>query len=125
MHSWAFWKKRLARLLVLGALVLGATQVLPTLPEDQSVEVRSSGAPLRAVHLTYYDKGDTEGDPLVGTQITLAEPGKYVPHSLRLKNGDYTVVVEATLETADGKTRLVRTERSVTLSGRKALISLD
>jgi|GEM_PF-2684141 len=125
IHSWSFWKKRLARLLIVGALGLAATQVLPALPEDQTVEFRTKRGLITQLQLTYYERGNEDGEPLLGTRLTLAEPGKHVPHTLRLKSGEYTVVIEALVSSAEGKTHLISQEKFVELSGDKALISLD
>ena len=123
LKSWAFWKKRLGRALILGGLALGVAQVLPALPEDQRIEIIApSGASLSQVQLTYFSSDHDQ--PLAGTQITTIEPTGRLPHTIRLPNGKYSIQISAHGQEPNGNSRAWRTIRQVSLDGATASVRL-
>ena len=122
-RGWPFWRKRLGRGLIVGALALTAAQILPALPEDQIVRVQApSGVRLTRATLTYYSQGDSE--PLMGTELVPTAPAPQLTHTLRVPRGDYTVGVKAVGADRDGKEQAFLLTRTVTLEGATATIAL-
>ncbi len=122
-RSWAFWRKRLARALVLGALVLGATQVLPQLPRDQAILVLApEGARFTELNLTYFIPGEPEA--LGGTSVSFPTSLQRFPHSIRLANGKYSVLVEAKGVSSTGSPLTWTVKRPLTLQGGRTRLQL-
>lgn len=119
--SWAFWRKRLGRLVLLGTILVVGTQLLPALPEDQFLEIRApEGARMRLVEVTYY-AGD---DPVAGSQSRPTSPASKLPHKVRLPSGKYSVTVEAKGTLASGKSGAWSARRLVSLDGATEAIQL-
>lgn len=117
--SWAFWKKRLARLLVGLGLALFLTQWLPALPQDQEV-VFDAPEGYRIEHLDLRYTEAEDGALLVGVSLHPAAPEARAVHRLRLPDGDVIVsgtgrlVVEPP---AEGSSLPVRWSAPVSFSG--------
>jgi hypothetical protein len=119
--SWAFWRKRLGRLLILCTLLVLATQLLPAVPEDQFLEIRApEGARFSRVEVTYYS-GD---DPVAGSQIRPTSPTPKLPHKVRLPSGDYSVAINAEGTFASGEAGSWSARREVSLDGATQAIQL-
>lgn len=122
--SWAFWRKRLGRALVVGALGLTAAQILPTLPEDQILLIEPpAGAKLTRAQLTYFSAED--GEVLLGAELTSTGPAARLTHSTRLPNSDYLINVVASGTDADRREQVYTLTRKVALSGSTARVSLE
>jgi hypothetical protein len=129
--SAAFWKKRVGRALVVLALALLATQVLPELPADQQIQVVApEGYLLEQVDISY---STSEGDaPLSGTQLHFSPAAPIALHTARLKNGIYRVALRASAlprQRASNKNAeapvLLRHTATVELTGDGARIFLE
>lgn len=121
--SWNFWRKRLARGLVVGALGLTAAQILPALPEDQVVLlIAPTGVQLTRAQLTYFSKED--GEAIAGTELVPTEPAGKLTHLIRLPSSDYVISLVASA--ADGTTGddTYSLTRTVHLSGSTTKIYL-
>src|SRR5690606_7978094 len=97
-----FWRKRLARFLLVGGLALLATQVLPELPREQRVVLQAPrGARIAEAGLTYFREGELEA--ISGVQLHFSQPLAQVPHSLDLPNGPYRLELSVHGVDAEGQ----------------------
>lgn len=121
LGSWAFWKPRLARGLLIGALFVAAAQVFPTLPRDQEVRVQLSQGHLREVRVTYLQ----DSMSLAGATVRPGRGGTHASHTTSLKNGDYKISLDAIGEDVSGKSRTWQLTTTVRLAGKPVVIRLD
>jgi hypothetical protein len=121
--SWSFWRKRLSRALIVGALGLTAAQLLPALPEDQILLIEPpAGVLLTGAELTYFSTDD--GEALLGTELTPGDPAPHLVHSVRLPNSDYLITVVASGTDAASREQRYTLTRRVALSGSTARVFL-
>ncbi len=121
--SWKFWRKRLARALIVGALALTVAQILPALPEDQLIQLEPPpGFRLTRAQVTYFSKDD--GEAIAGTELVPAEPAPYLTHLIRLPNSDYVVSIVASGTDESEKVDSYVLTRTVHLSGSTTKIFL-
>jgi hypothetical protein len=121
IRSAQFWRKRILRALLLGALLIAATQLLPNLPQEQRLLFRApDGKAVTELNFSYFQVGEQE--PLGGAQLSFPAPIFQIPHGVSLPNGRYRVMVRAV-----GKTPAERwtAEKSLELTGGTAVIALD
>lgn len=121
--SWTFWKARIARALVVGALALGATQILPSLPRDQELEVTVPEGSISKLTLTYLESSDSS-TALAGATLSVPAPGTKARHTARLQDGEYLLLLEAEGKNPAGKTVTWRERRPITLEGQLVSIPL-
>lgn len=122
--SWAFWRRRLARVLVVGGIALFAVQVLVNLPRDQHIVFRApSGHELRQLSVTYRQAADRE--TLGGTRFELPQPTSHTSHVFRLPEGSYIFSVAAETTDTDGGVHLLQKEETVDLDGGTAHIDVS
>lgn len=131
----AFWKKRIARALLLGAVLFAASWVLPEVPTEQHLEVRApEGYHLSSLSIAYFAADQPE--VLSGIQLQLRPPASQAFHDVRLKNGTYRIVVQAiaqgrspdpgaSAKSPTGASRVLESEEVVPLSGERVRILLD
>lgn len=121
--GWAFWRKRLARALILGGLAIALAEFLPALPEDQTLHLEPpAGVKLTRAELTYFSP--ESGEALLGTELTSAGTKSGLTHSVRLPNSDYLVNVKASGTDAESREHSFTLTRTVALSGRAARLYL-
>lgn len=121
--GWPFWRKRLARALVVAALALMVAQLLPALPEDQLVRLTPPpGVELTRAALTYYAKEG--GAPLGGTEIVSSGPSSALTHAVRLPSDDYRISISAVGADGSGVPHHYTATETVTLKGSVAHVSL-
>lgn len=114
--NWPFWRKRLGRALIVGTLAVTAAQVLPALPEDQTLLIEPpAGVMLTRAQLTYFSAED--GEALLGTELTSVRPEPRLTHSVRLPNSDYLVSVVASGADAESREQTYTLTRKIALSG--------
>ncbi len=121
VSSWTFWRARLARALIIGALGIAATQILPALPRDQNVEVRLIEGKLREVRITYLE----DSNALAGATVQPEVSGTRARHTARLQDGAYRISVDAFGEDDAGQSRTWHQEKTITLAGERVVIRLD
>ncbi len=121
VSSWTFWRARLARALIIGALGIAATQILPALPRDQNVEVQLREGQLREVRITYLEDSNALAGAIVRPELS----GTRARHTARLQDGAYRISVDAFGEDASGQSRTWHQEKAITLSGERVVIRLD
>lgn len=125
INSWAFWKRRLARVAIIGGLALLATKVFPALPTDQHVlVVAPTGYKLRDVSLSYADL--SSGQLLGAAQLRPSDANPTtVSHKIRLSNGDYKLIVSSEVNTFDGKPAFLNQIQDTHLDGSTQRIKLS
>ncbi len=125
IHSWRFWKKRLARVSIVGGLALLVTQVLPAIPQEQRIEVRApDGYELVDVQVAYSEGASAE--ILGGTHIHPPTPARSVVLDLNLRSGSYSMLIAAELVPLDEpkQTFFLKDSRKIELSGTSRLLHL-
>jgi hypothetical protein len=121
--GWPFWRTRIARALVIAALALIVTQLLPALPEEQFVRLKPPpGVELTRATLIYYTTDG--GDPLSGTELVPAAPAPFLTHTLRLPSADYRISIQAVGADSSGAAHRYSETQTVSLSGSVAEVLL-
>jgi hypothetical protein len=96
LKTWAYWRPRVARLMLFGGLAWTALQFAPALPKEQTVEFRAAeGSRITELELSWRPP-----DGAVSGRTTLrpAEPVERLRHNLNVPNGTYEIEVRARLE---------------------------
>lgn len=123
LSSWVFWRKRLARVLVVAGVAWGAAHLLVTLPQDQNVVFQGpSEHELKRVTVTYRQAREKEA--LGGARWVLPRPSNRTSHVFRLPKGQYTFSVSAETTDLDGNTHLLKSAETVQLQGGTTQIAL-
>lgn len=124
LSSWAFWRKRLARVLVAGGVAFFAAQFFVNLPRDQHVIFQvPSGHQLHQLSVTYRQAADRE--TLGGTQFSLPQPTSRASHVFRLPKGKYTFSVAAETTDTNGQVHLLKSAETVDLENGTAHINVS
>src|SRR5690606_28107010 len=96
----SLWRRRLARLLLVGGIALAATQLLGGIPKEQELVVRlQTPVAVRTLNATWFD---TEGQEVGG--VTLHFPAgrkRTIRHHVELPDGSYEIHVELELLDAE------------------------
>ncbi len=115
VRSWVFWRKRLTGVLVVSAVALAVTQVLPSLPTDQPILFASpAGHPFETLEIDYRSP---EGVTLGGVEISPPLPASTLAHTLRLPHGSYIFSVRAELRNKGGEAETLVEQHRVELDG--------
>lgn len=123
LKSWAFWRKRLARLLLAGAFGFAALELLPALPETQMLIIEPpAGAQLRKAKLTYFSAED--GEALLGTELVPDGAAPLLKHSVELPSAEYLVTIVASGTDSAKREQSYTLTRKVFLSGSTARVFL-
>ena len=96
LRSRAFWRPRVARVLLFGGLAFAALRFAPSFPKEQTIEFRApEGSRIDTLELSWRPPED----PVTGrTTLHPAEPQARLRHTLSLPNGVYELEVQAHLE---------------------------
>lgn len=122
LRSVAFWRKRLARVLVVSGLALLVTQGIPKLPKDQPVLISApSGQPITSLRLDYLT---VDGEAIGGAELTPDRPTSVLNHVLHLPDGTYRFRVHARVISTGSSVISLLEERVVALSGSSVRLQL-
>ena len=118
------WRRTLSRLLLVGGIALALTQVLPSMPHEQSLVFRMKDPSVQRLQATWTPEGEHEA--LGGVTLSFGDAApREVRHRVKLPNGRYEIAVD--LQRAEGDSGLSSrsTTRRVNLEGEETVISLD
>lgn len=118
------WRRTLARLLLVGGIALALTQVLPSVPHEQSLIFRLKDPAVQKLEATWTPEGEREA--LGGVVLSFGDAApREVRHRVKLPNGRYEIAVDLERAEADSGLSSRSTTRRVNLDGDETVISLD
>ena len=93
-NTWAFWRRRLARGLIVGGLALAVLRLAPEVPREQHVIIEAPpGANITALNLSWRSQDDER--VVGGVELRPHGETHRLSHLIKVPNGDYTLAVSA------------------------------